>query len=122
MEITKRQLEILQHALGADQYGRIPRESRNYFCAGGVDEPDCRALVSAGLMQQHPTTKMYPYFNCSVTDAGKVAMKAASPLPPKLTRSQKRFERFRDWSDAYNGTFRQFLSYEKEQRLTGVFE
>jgi len=91
--MTPRQLEILQHALGVDQYGR-GRQYRNHFCAGADDETICRELVAFGYMQQHPTTQWLPYFNCSVTDAGKAAMTRESPKPPKLTRGQRRY---REW-------------------------
>jgi hypothetical protein len=88
--MTERQLEILQHTLGLDKYGQGPMY-RNHFCAGGSDEEVCRELVALGYMVQHETTKWLPYFNCSVTDAGKEAVKRESPKPPKLTRSQKRY-------------------------------
>lgn len=93
--ITRAQLEILQHSLGLDEYGR-GREYRNFFCAGGGDEDVCRELVALGLMKQHRTTEVYPYYNCSVTDAGKQAVRDQSPAPPKLTRSQRRYRQFMD--------------------------
>jgi hypothetical protein len=95
--MTPRQLEILQHTLGADRYGRRQRYSdRNYFCAGPADEPDCRELIALGFMKQHKTTEWLPYFNCSATDAGIKAMREGSPAPPKLTRGQQRYRRFLD--------------------------
>jgi hypothetical protein len=96
--VNARQLEIIQHTLGVDQYGRFPRggQYRNFFCAGGADEVICRELVALGLMKQHATTEVYPDFNCSVTDEGRVAMFKASPNPPKLSRSQKRYQAFLD--------------------------
>lgn len=93
MKITDRQLEILQHSLGVDEYGQGAMY-RNFFCAGGDDEPTCRELVDMGLMRQHKTTETYPYFNCSVTDEGKKAVREQSPKPPKLSRSQKRYREF----------------------------
>ena len=81
--ITKRQLEILQHAVGADEYGQ-GGGYRNHFCAGPADEPDCRALVEMGLMYVWaPNASPYPYYNCAVTEAGKEAMKTASPEAPR---------------------------------------
>lgn len=97
--MTRRQLEILQHALGVDKHGQTKDgfafPVRNHFCAGDADEADCRALVDAGLMRQHKRTEWLPYFNCSVTDTGIAAMKAASPHPPKLSRDQLRYRAFR---------------------------
>ena len=103
--MTPRQLEIIQHALGCDQYGNNAHPEytpgpedfpyhRNRFCAGSRDEPDCRILVEMGFMQQHRTTEWLPYFNCSVTKAGKKAMREESPAPPKLTRSQRNYREF----------------------------
>ena len=87
------QLQILQHALGVDSYGQ-GEMYRNHFCAGGTDEDVCRELVTMGYMVQHPTTKWLPYFNCSVTDEGKAAMRRESPKPPKLSRAQKNYREF----------------------------
>lgn len=111
--MTPRQLEILQHALGVDEYGRIPKGHksyyRNHFCAGAGDEEDCRSLVALGYMQ--PFKRAYlPYYNCFVTPDGIEAMKDSSPEPPQLSRSQERYLRFLDWSDATGGTFRMFLT------------
>jgi hypothetical protein len=91
--MTKEQLHVLQHSLGLDEYGQ-GKMYRNHFCAGGEDEQKCRALVEMGYMHQHATTQMLPYFNCSVTEAGKEAVKRESPKPPKLTRGQKRYREF----------------------------
>ena len=92
--MTPRQIEILQHALGLDQYGQ-GNMYRNHFCAGGDDESVCRELVAMGYMEQF-TREWLPYFNCLVTDAGKAAVKRESPSPPKLTRGQKRYRAFLD--------------------------
>lgn len=104
--MTKEQLHILQHSLGVDKYGQ-GRQYRNRFCAGADDEAICRELVALGYMQRHATTAMLPYFNCSVTEAGRRAMAAESPKPPKLTRSQLRY---RDFLDADSGmTFLEWI-------------
>ena len=91
--MTSKQIEILQHSLGLDQYGQ-GQMYRNHFCAGPVDEPTCRELIALGYMQQHPTTEIFQDFNCSVTEDGKQAVRRESPKPPKLTRSQKRYRAF----------------------------
>lgn len=116
--MTPRQLEILQHSLGVDEYGRTPRGftpyTRNHFCAGDADEATCRSLIVLGYMVQHRTTEVFPDFNCSVTDAGKKAMRGESPAPPKPTRSQKRYQdylsadssmNFGEWMFPYEVTF-----------------
>lgn len=98
--MTAPQLQILQHALGVDEYGRFPRGwtgyTRNHFCAGGADEDICRSLVALGYMKQHHTTEAFPYYNCSVTDEGKAAMRRESPTPPKLSRSKQRYRNYLD--------------------------
>jgi hypothetical protein len=91
--MTARQLEILQHALGVDQYGQ-GRMYRNHFCAGGGNVQTCQELISLGYMRRVATTTVFPDFNCRVTDEGRVAVLRESPKPPKLTRSQERYRRF----------------------------
>lgn len=88
--LTPHQLQILQHALGLDQYGQGPPTIRNHFCAGGDDVPDCAELVALGLMRTFRHSFL-PYFNCTVTDLGVIAVQEQSPKPPKLTRSQQRY-------------------------------
>jgi hypothetical protein len=123
--MTSRHLEILQHALGLNQYGRVRyykdgREyygfmpNRNHFCAGAADEPDCRELVAVGLMKQHRTTEVFQDFNCSVTDAGKEAVRKESPAPPKLTRSQERYRAYLRADCFVN--FREYLRYLKHKK------
>lgn len=92
MTLTPRHLEILQHALGLDKYGRGDSH-RNHFCAGGYDLADCAELVAIGYMRSW-RHEMLPYFNCWVTDKGKVAVSRESPRPPKLTRAQRRYRAF----------------------------
>jgi hypothetical protein len=108
--MSPRQLEILQHSLGVDQYGQ-GRMYRNHFCAGEDDETICRELVALGYMKTF-TRSYLPYYNCTVTEAGKAAMLAQSPKPPKLTRGQERYRRFlradsglsfREWLKWYAG-------------------
>jgi hypothetical protein len=106
--MTTQQLHILQHSLGVDQYGQGDMY-RNHFCAGGDDETVCRELIALGYMKQHATTEVFPDFNCSVTEAGKAAMRAESPRPPKLTRSQKRYREFLAADSSV--PFREWLKY-----------
>ncbi len=117
--MTPSQLHILQHALGVDKYGQ-GKMYRDHFCAGGNDEVVCRELVSLGYMRtwrgadENGQVTGYPYYNCSVTEEGKAAMLSASPAPPKLTRSQRRY---REFQKADTGTsFREWLRWEKERK------
>jgi hypothetical protein len=103
--MTSEQLQILQHALGVDEYGQGSMY-RNHFCAGGKDEEICRELVEMGYMTRF-TRSYLPYYNCTVTNEGKAAMRRESPKPPKLTRSQKRY---RDFLNADTGfSFGEYL-------------
>jgi len=113
--LTPEQLHVLQHALGVDEYGQ-GKQYRNHFCACGGDIGICESLIEIGLMKQHRTTEVFPDFNCSVTEAGKLAMAEQSPKPPKLTRGQQRYSDFLDWADATGGTFREFLRHEKARK------
>jgi hypothetical protein len=110
IELTKRQLEILQHSLGVDRFGQ-GRQYRNHFCAGGTDAEVCKELVDLGFMKQHETTSWLPYYNCSVTTAGKAAMSTASPKPPRLTRSQIRYREFLEADSSM--TFFEWIKTEK---------
>lgn len=116
--MTPSQLKILQHALGLDEFGQPPKgsrhsEGRNHFCAGTGDEPTCRELVALGFMVQHETTTWLPYFNCSVTKAGKNAVREQSPAPPKMTAGQKRWQEYQAYSDANDCTFKEWLGFRK---------
>jgi hypothetical protein len=91
--MDKRLLEIMQHALGLDQYGR-GASYRNYFSAGADDEPACRELVAMGYAVEHKRNTIYHGYNISITDAGKSAVREFSPNPPKLTRGQQRWRQF----------------------------
>lgn len=91
--MTTEQLHILQHSLGVDQYGQ-GNPYRNHYVGG---EMDCRPLVALGYMAEYPASELtggHPLFR--VTPAGKRAMSAESPAPPKLTRSQRQYREFLD--------------------------
>lgn len=98
-KLTHEQLHVLQHSLGVDKYGQ-GQMYRNHFCAAGDNVATCKELVAMGYMINHQTTDMVPYYNCTVTDAGREAVRNESPPAPKLTRSQKRY---REYLDADSG-------------------
>jgi hypothetical protein len=110
--MTPERLHILQHALGVDQYGR-GEQYRSHFVTGegSVDHPHCMALVAAGLMTRRDGATL-PFGGDDlfhVTDAGRAAVAEHSPAPPRLTRSQQRYQAylnadtgmsFREWIGA----------------------
>ena len=102
--LTKRQLEILQHSLGVDQYGQGEMYRSHY-----VGDPEsCRPLVALGFMREYPASELTGGSELfRVTESGKAAMLAESPKPPKLSRSQ---HRYRDFLNADLGiSFREYL-------------
>lgn len=102
------QLGILQHALGVDQFG-LGESYRNHYVGG---EEDCRELVALGYMVERAASELTggdPLF--LVTEAGKAAVRAESPKPPKLTPAQRRY---RDFLDADCGMkFGEWLKYRR---------
>jgi hypothetical protein len=110
--VNKRQLEILQHSLGVDQYG-CGIHFRNHFVTGPLtgDGLVCQELCDLGFMFNHgPLGELTGQMNLfRVTPAGTEAMLAESPRPPKIGRSQ---QRYLDWLrlDSCTGeTFGQYL-------------
>lgn len=90
------QLHILQHSLGLDEYGQ-GKTYRNHFVTGpGSDDyDDCLALVAAGFMTRRAGTQLTGGDDLFlVTPAGEAHVAETSPKPPKLTRSQRRYDDF----------------------------
>lgn len=113
--MTDRQLEVLQHALGADEYGRWPKGHDWYYRDYYIGEDQtCEELVALGLMKKFPGNAATGGDVCyRVTGNGIVAMRESSRKITKTTKSQERYQRFLDWSDATGGSFRDFLRYIK---------
>lgn len=109
------QLQVLQHSLGCDEYGTPPRRGgeRNYYGTAD-DDPDCNELVALGYMTKHPPRSWTPDIFFTVTDAGKQAMREASPKPPKVTAGQKRYKEYLSYSDCNDCTFREWLDIRKK--------
>ena len=108
MTLTPEQLHILQHALGCDKHGRstsrYPSGDEPYFRNRYVCDPSplMEGLVAAGLLKDHGSQgdlsgDMHCY---TVTPAGIHAMRHQSPPPPRLTRSQQRYQ---DWQNEDGG-------------------
>jgi len=127
--VNPSQLEILQHSLGCDRFGKsnTPLSDEGDGCFGHyrnryVTDPKSTCgiaiseLVSLGLMRDHgPQAMAAGMHYYSVTQAGLLAMWENSPKPPKLTRSQKRFARYCEVADCFS-SFRDFLKYEQAKK------
>jgi hypothetical protein len=112
--MTKEQLQILQHSLGADQYGRRERyNDRNHYVTD--NDAEMEPLVALGYMRCDGSNTATGHMNCyRVTDAGIKAMREESPNPPKLTPSQKRYREWLKIGDALNCSFGEWLKMRKE--------
>jgi len=106
--LTKDQLQILQHALGHDEFGQ-PECCRNRYISD--KDSDLDALVNAGFMKSRALAfagGMRLYF---ATDKGHAAMLEQSPKPPKLTRGQRRYQDY--LANDGNMTFGEWLGIRK---------
>lgn len=101
-------LDVLQHACGLDPFGR-GSWYRNHYVG---ESATCRALVADGLMVEGRMSDLTggdPVFY--VTEAGKAWIRANSPEPPRLTRSQQRYRTFLRADPGVS--FREFMGWGK---------
>lgn len=121
--MTDQQLQILQHSLGRDEYGRRPatnphEDYRNYFVTdpNTVDYPVCRDLESLGLMgsSQPPTFIDQGSVVFHVTDDGVREVERLSPKPPKLSRSKQRYQQYLD--SECSESFGEYLKHRMYER------
>ena len=114
--MTPKQLEILQHSLGLDEYGRGTMY-RNRFVTGegSKDHSDCLALVEDGFMQRRANVALFGGADIfTVTEAGKKAAIENSPAPPKISAGQ---QRYLDWLAAdCSMSFINWLRWKQRQR------
>ncbi len=94
--VKKDELIVLQHSLGLDQHGRGDSR-RNHFVTseGSADHRHCMALFNMGFMTRTMGFALAGGSDVfTVTAAGRKAVQEHSPPPPKLTRSQQRYQQF----------------------------
>lgn len=111
----KQKLQILQHSMGLDQFGRGTKY-RNRFVSGPGhhDQSSIDEMVRDGLMA---VTNVSPGLlgeggACyHVTRAGEAFIDANSPKPTKKTKSQERGARWREYGDRFD-SFRDFLRWD----------
>lgn len=116
--ITKLQLKILQHSVGADEYGRT-RCERNHFVTDkdSADGGICRSLVALGLMRDCGSRgdltgggNLY-----LVTADGRSAIAEHSPKPPKISKARRRYL---DYLDADSGL--PFIAWLKQRKTASI--
>lgn len=100
--LSKPLRDIIQHALGVDQYGNhVSCGSRNYFMVPS-NTPDgllCEILVAYGLMNRQanfPSELFGGDEKYTVTENGKRIFFSGCPAAPKLTSSQRRYQAYLD--------------------------
>lgn len=111
-------LHILQHSLGCDQYGRTSYRGEDegdgcfeYARNRYVSSPNadlielCRDgfLKDVGPIEAYGGQHLY-----MVTASGRDEMKRCSPVPPKMSRAQKRYRQYLKVADCFD-SFGDFL-------------
>lgn len=122
-EITSQHMHILQHSIGADEYGQFGHAGmyRNHFVAGGVDVQLCRDLVASGLMQEGKASALSggsPWFRVTQQGIDYVALNSPKPPPPpKMSKrkrlAKERYARYREYGECFDN-FRHFLAWDSE--------
>lgn len=115
-----RLLQVLQHSLGVDQFGRGNMYRRHFVTGeGSLDHPTCLEAVTLGLMVRHPGNALTGEMDLFlVTEAGREFVRTRSPKPDRRQRNKDRYSRFLDISDVYPDlTFGEFLRRAREFAL-----
>lgn len=122
-DITDSHLHILQHSIGADEYGQYGHagQYRNHYVAGGKDVQLCRELVAAGFMMEGKASELTggsPWFRVTQQGIAYVATNSPKPPPPpKMSKrkrvAKERYKRFLEYGDCFDN-FRQFLAWDLE--------
>ena len=115
--IESKYYHLLHHSLGISRPD-VCKPYRNYFSAseGHSDIEGLRVLCGAGLMKEIPAPS-FAGEDCIqfvVTDKGKEAALKTQPRPPKLTRSQARYQRFLDLGDMLDMSFIDYCRWDAE--------
>lgn len=118
-QLTKQQLQFLQHSLGCDQYGR-GEMFRNHFVTdeSGKDGEVCLQLVAMGLMSNDgPRALCGGSSVFHVTAAGKAVMRSQSPEAPPPEKLSRAKQRYLEYLRADSGlTFREWMGFKNERR------
>lgn len=93
-------LQILQHALGRDEYGQrrngATKDYRNHFVIdeGSDDIATCREAVAAGLMTENARRFITSDPIFLVTEKGKAFVDENSPKPPPVSKGRARYHAY----------------------------
>lgn len=86
-------LKILRHSVGLDELG-YGRQYRNHYATTGesIDGQMCQALCVLGFMKDHGPQAIWEGMRAySVTEEGKRVVQLHEPIPPKISRSRRRY-------------------------------
>lgn len=110
--LNAQHLHILQHSLGLDEFGCGEHYRNRFVCGPGHSDFDaCRAMVASGLMVERAGSVLTGGDSCfQVTQAGIDHVKASSPKPPKITRSQRRYQDYLRVGECFE-SFRDYLTH-----------
>lgn len=120
-------LSILQHTIGCDRFGNR-KGDRNHFVSGssGSDLEHCITAVSLGLMKER-TSEISSSLTGGessrlfhVTKEGFDFVRINSEKAPKLTKSQERYKRYREFSDCFK-TFLDFCYWDADNIRNGKY-
>jgi hypothetical protein len=118
-ELTKQQLQILQHSLGCDQYG-LGEKDRNHFVTDEScrDGQVCLSLVAMGLMcNDGPRSLCGGMSVFHVTAEGKTVMRSQSPEPPPPEKLSRGKQKYLEFLRADCGlTFREYMGFKNKRR------
>lgn len=111
----ERQLAILQHSLGLNEFGE-GSFFRNHFVVGpyGSDRENIKCLVNQSFMEKSPVlgALIGEDSECfHVTALGIDFVKKKSPTRARKTKSQQRGARWREYGDCFD-SFRDFLKWD----------
>lgn len=117
--LTPKQLQILQHSIGCDQYGRGEKD-RNHFVTDETssDGRVCLELVALGLMSNDGPRSLCGGMSVfHVTRAGREEMRSQSPEPPPPEKLTPGKQRYLNWIRADSGlSFREWMGFKNERR------
>ena len=109
--VNEKQLHILQHTLGLNEYGE-GRKYRNHFVTskGCSDYDSIQILIENGLMVKR--CWLFTEQKCfSVTEKGIDFVENNSPKRPKISKSKARYQRYLEYGDMFD-SFRAFLFWD----------